>query len=111
MLFSSNESNREKDKKLSIEEYLDKIRPDLSDMINDLKTQWERKIQSTIAINIFSSKDSKKTRPMHSKTGNIEVMIGNETNEIIEELFKSLLQKYQKGLEESIKSTKFTLIV
>ena len=30
-------------------------------------------------------------------------MIGNETNEIIEELFDSLLLKYQKGLEESMK--------
>ena len=31
---------------------------------------------------------------MHSKNNNIEIMIGNETNEIIEELFDSLLQKY-----------------
>ena len=30
---------------------------------------------------------------------------GNETNEIIEELFDSLLQKYQKCLEESIKGS------
>ena len=29
-------------------------------------------------------------------------MIGNETDEIIEGLFDSLLQKYQKGLEESM---------
>ena len=33
---------------------------------------------------------------------NIEIMIGNETDEIIEELFESLLQKYQ-GLEKSMK--------
>ena len=31
---------------------------------------------------------------MHSKSNNIEIMIGNEINEIIEELFDSLLQKY-----------------
>ena len=30
---------------------------------------------------------------------NAEIFIGNETREIIEELFKSLLQKYQEGLE------------
>ena len=29
--------------------------------------------------------------------------MGNETNEIIEELFDSLLQNYKKGLEEKMK--------
>ena len=33
---------------------------------------------------------------MHSKKDNMEIMIGNETNEINEELFDSLLHKYQK---------------
>ena len=44
---------------------------------------------------------------MHSKSDNIEIMIGNETNETIEELFDSLLQKYQTGLEESLKGSEF----
>ena len=30
-------------------------------------------------------------------------MISSETDEIIEKLFKSLLQRYQEGLEESMK--------
>ena len=47
------ESNRDKDQTLSIEEYLDKIRPYLINMINDLKTQREWKIQLTIVINFF----------------------------------------------------------
>ena len=34
-------------------------------------------------------------------------MIGNKTDEIIEDLFYSLLQKYQKGLQESMKGNKF----
>ena len=66
----------------------------MSDIVNDLKTQGEWKIQLTIAINIFSSKDSKETHTMHSRSDNIETMIGNETYEIIEELFDSLLQKH-----------------
>ena len=37
---------------------------------------------------------------MHTKGNNIEIMIGSDTNEVIEELFKSLLQKYQENLEE-----------
>ena len=53
-----------------------------------------------MAINfIFSKADSNETRTMHAKSDNIEIMIGSETDEIIEEPFKSLLQKYQEGLE------------
>ena len=63
-------------------------------------------IQLTIAINVFSSKDSKETRTMHTKSNNIEIMIDNETDQIIEELFKSLLQKYKKSLQKSMKESK-----
>ena len=75
-------------------------------MTDDLKTQGEWEIQSTMSINFISSKDSNETRTMHTKSDNIEMMIGNETNEVIEELFDSLLQKDQKGLEESMKGSK-----
>ena len=70
-------------------------------MIDDLQTQGEWKIQSTMAINIFYSKDSEESRIMHTKSDDIEIMIGNETNEIIEKIFDSLLQRHQKVLEES----------
>ena len=30
----------------------------------------------------------------------IEIMVGSETDEFIEERFESLLQRYQEGLEE-----------
>ena len=92
---------------LSIEEYINEIRPYLSDIINDYKIQGEWKIQLTIAINFMSSKDSNETSTMHSKSNNIEILIGSETDEIIEELFDSLLEKYQKGIEESVKEIVF----
>ena len=38
---------------------------------------------------------------------NIEIMIGSETDDIIYELYESLLQKYQEGLEESMRGSKF----
>ena len=53
-----------------------------------------------MAINFISSKDPDETRTMHAKNDNVEITMGNETKEIIEELFKSFLQKHQKGLEE-----------
>ena len=76
-------------------------------MIDSHRTQGEWKVQLTMAINFFSSKDSEEIRTMHIKSDNIEILIGNETDEIIKELFKSFLQKYQKGLERSMKGSGF----
>ena len=98
--FIEYESNGDKDKRLSIEEYLDKIRPYFINITNNLKTQGEWKIQSTIAVSLSSSKNSNKTRTMHSKSDNIEIMIGSEKNEIIDELFDSLLQKKLRSFDE-----------
>ena len=61
-----------------------------------------------MAINFISSKkDSDETHTMHTKGDNIEIMMGSERDEIIEELFKSLLQRYQEGLEESMRGSEF----
>ena len=40
-----------------------------------------------MTINFISSKDSDETNVMYSKRDNIEIMIGSETDEIIEEFF------------------------
>ena len=40
-------------------------------------------------INFISSKDSRETRTMHTKSDNIGTMMSSETDKIIEELFKS----------------------
>ena len=107
------ESNGDKGKHLSRKEYLRMIRPYLSDIINDHETPevlkvcsgnkvteyetnlGEWKVELTMAINFVSSKyDSDEIRPMHTKGDNIETVMGNETNEITEELFKSLLQRH-----------------
>ena len=92
---------------LSTEEYLHKIRPYLGDITNDHKTQDEWKIPLTIAISFFSFIDSTETWIIHSKRANIEILIGNKTDEIIEELLDSLSHKFQKGLEESMEGSEF----
>ena len=83
------------------------ISPYLSNIINNHKTQGKWKIQLTIAISYISSKDSDDTRIMRYKSDNIEIMMGSETGETIEELFESLLQEYQGGLEESMKGSEY----
>ena len=53
-----------------------------------------------MAINFFSSKNSEETRTMYSKNNNIEIMMGNENDKTIEDLFYSFFQRYQTNLEE-----------
>ena len=62
-------------------------------IITNHKTQGGWKIHLTMAINFISFKDSDKTRIMHRKSDNIEIMMGRETDEIIEEFFESLFEK------------------
>ena len=71
------------------------------------ETPSEWKIQLTMAINFISSKDSDETRTMHTKSNNLEIMIGSETNEIMKKFFESFLQEYQEGLEESMTGSEF----
>ena len=48
---------------------------------------------------------------MNTKSNNTEIMIDNETDETFEELLNSLLQRYQKGLEEKMRESDFFMIV
>ena len=52
-----------------------------------------------MSINFNSFKDADEIRSMRRKSDNIEFMTSSETDEIIEEL----LQKYRKGLKESVR--------
>ena len=88
------ESNGDKFKKLSIEEYLNMIRSYLSNIIDDHKDEW--KIQLTMEINFISTIDSSETSTIHIKSKNVVILTGYETDEIIEELSDSLLDEYQK---------------
>ena len=71
------------------------------------KTQSEWKIQLTMTIKSISSESSDEIRTMHTKSNNLEIMMGSETDEIIEELFKYFLEKYQEGLEKSMRESEF----
>ena len=86
---------------LTIEEYLALIEPYLRELINYYKNKGEWKIQLTAQINFISLKPgSDETRVMHTKSDNKEFMNGSDTYEIMKELSKSLLQRYQEKLQE-----------
>ena len=101
------ESRGDKDNNLSLEEYFNIIRLYLRDMIDNYEAHNEWKIQLIMKINYISSLDINDTRIMHTKIDNIEIMNCTETSDIINELFKSFLRRYQEGLETKIKASSF----
>ena len=105
--YESKGDKGEKDKNLLPEEYFDIITPYLRDMINDHKTRREWKIQLIMRTNFISHKDSEETRTMYTKSHNTDIMKGNEMDDIIEELHKSLLQNYHNNLEQPMRGSEF----
>ena len=70
------------------------------------KGEW--KLQLTAKTSFVSLKpDSDKTRLMHTRGNAEEFMNGSETEEIIESLYRSLLQNYNDNLQEKMKGSDF----
>ena len=93
------ESRGDKDKKLSVEQYLDMIKPYLSDLINENKVietssnEWI--VQINMHINFVSSNDTGEIRTIFVWSDNEEIRLGNETDDIVKRL-NSFLNNYQK---------------
>ena len=91
----------DKNKKLSIQQYLYIIMPYLTELINERKNNNnEYKIQLGMGVNLMCVTDKDKTRTFHVKSNNEEIRLGNDISDIIKKLIESFLSKYQK--EEQI---------
>ena len=101
------ESKGDKDNKLALYEYFDIIRPSLKDIIDNYKVRGEWKIQLSVQIIFVSFKDANETREMHTKSDNITIMSGIETDDAINELFNSFLRRYQEGLKTKMKGSSY----
>ena len=44
---------------------------------------------------------------MYTKSDNTETRIGDDTNDVIKEVFKSFLQRYQESLQEKMRGSEF----
>ena len=44
---------------------------------------------------------------MHTRSDNIEIMIGDDNDDIIEEIFRSFLQKYEQNLQNKMRGSDF----
>ena len=90
-----------KTKKLSVKQYLYKIMPYLSDLINGNKAieknsnEW--KIQMNMLVNFVSSNDNGEDRTIFVWSDNEEISrLGNETGDITKGLINSFLNNFQK---------------
>ena len=89
------ESSGDRNKNLSVKEYLDKIKPYLKDIVINLQKFDTLKTELTIEIHFISSKDVDEERVMHSNSNNIEFMSYDNANKVVNELFESFLSRYQ----------------
>ena len=98
------ESRGDKDKKVSVKQYLYKIIQYLRDLINDHKAirneSKEWKTQINMNVNVFPSNDTAEIRTIFAWSDNREIRLGNEIDDIIKGLPNSFLNNYQK--EETI---------
>ena len=103
---------------LSPEEYLKMIRPYLRDLINDHKhtaesnneeneendsnsdcAEW--KIQLVMQNICISIKKFEETRPIYSASRPVEIFMGIDTEDVIDILFNTVLQRFQQAQETS----------
>ena len=101
------ESRGDKEAKLTLYEYFDKIIPYLKDMIDDYKSRGERKIQITMGIIFVSFIDKNETQIMHTKSDSIEITDAIDTRDAINELIDSFMKRYQEGLEPKMKGSSY----
>ena len=84
------ESNCDRNTTLSVEKYLNKIRSYLKGITIDLKPSDARKIQLTIANNFIPTTANGEKCVMHSKSGNIEIVISHKADEVMKGLLINL---------------------
>ena len=65
--------------------------------MNNLKKSDTWKTQLTIANISISSLDNNEEHVMHSKSANTEIMVNDEADEVIKELFDSLKNRSQNN--------------
>ena len=73
-----------------------------------LKGVW--KIQLSMQVS-FISLINKETDIMHSKSGNVEIMRGRSTNDILNMLIETFKQRYQECLETRMRGSNYVFLI
>ena len=117
MVLLEETSRGDRYKNLSLEKYLNMIRPYLRDLINDHKPstklnneandsdteRGEWKIQLVMQNNCISTKNFEDTRTIYSGSKLVEVFMGTDTDAAINKLFNTTLQRFQQAINISTK--------
>ena len=86
--FAYYEIRGDRDKKLSVKQYLTMIIPQLTKLIDETKNNNnEQNIQLSMGVNFMCVTDKEKTRTFYVKSDNEDIRLGNDTSNIINELF------------------------
>ena len=93
---------------MALKEYLALIEKYLRELIEEYKLKGEWKVQLKIEVNFISLKPgSDETRIMYTRSDNVEIIFGDDNDDIIEQLFESLLQKYEENLQSKMNGSDF----
>ena len=90
----------------SIDEYFEKISFYLSNLIYYYMLKGEWKIQLSMHVS-FISPINEETDIMHSKSDNVEIMMGRSTSDILNRLIETFKQRYQEGLETRMRGSSY----
>ena len=101
------ESNGDKNRNLSLGECFNNFNFYFRNIMIDLQNSDTWKIPLAIANNFISSEDVEEESLMHSTNHNIKLAPYNDVNEVINELFASLLSRYKENLEKSMRGSNF----
>ena len=102
------ESSGDTEEVSSIEGYLNKIRPYLSDITDMHKDGWKTQLGAEITFSSVGEKDSKEFYPIYMHSENSKMYTGYGTNMVADDLFKSLLNDYQFSLRTKMKKSNLT---
>ena len=97
---------------LTLKEYFNLIEKYLKELIEEYKPKGEWKVQLTIEVNFISLKPgSDEIRIMYTRSDNVEIMFGDDNDDIIEQIFELLLQKYEENLQNKMRGSEFEVDV
>ena len=87
----------DKNKELLLKQYINKVIPYLSELISKKKND-NQKIQLDIGVNFKHTVDIEKKYAFYIKSKNIEILPGDDVNDIIKELTDSFYENYEDQL-------------
>ena len=94
--------------KYALKEYLNLIEKYLRELLKEYKQKGEWKVKLTIeVIFILLKHGSDESRIMYTRSDNIEIMFSDDNDDIIEQLFESLLKKYEENLQNKMTGSEF----